>query len=544
MSKRGASAIHFDSAPPPKKRKINEIESNRNESSVTPDAQQGRFKPGQIVYEDNDFQFEFLYNDQEENHLIALTDLKQIFAACLPRMGTRYVTRHVFDEHHRLICCRSKIAHTLNNGNSNNNRSGINELNITYPVKYPAIGGICIRPFYQQHFGEVVFLAVHNSHQHKSVGRKIMRVMKHVAIQENLHHFYTYADNQAIGFFQKMGFIKKRGTQHHHIRHHHGLMSMGSGGNNNGKQKEPFWDYIKHYTGSELMECKLYNKVDYIKLDENLRKIEQDILFQCQSHRKAQYVQDFEREYSPIPQFLIPINKLIVILDLDDNFNNEQDDELLIETLETNGIYNDRDLYDVFNKINNKRIDLKQLLCDTFDKRRGDEIYSKFVTYLTKPNDKKVSNHIEIKIDEIEGVKEEWNYLHESNDHSNCKDLNKRRSSRFFPVRMKAKWMLKKVMKNDDAYPFNDPVPKTVPGYYERIKYPMDMKTMQEKNDRGEYNEWKEFDKDFKLMIQNCKDFNEPASEIVKMSTRLSEYYQQCLIKYDRTMADKKGNRK
>ena len=211
-------------------------------------------------------------------------------------MGTRYVTRHVFDEHHRLICCRSKTANNNNNNGSPininpnnsmsniwNHRNDINRNNITYPVRYPAIGGICIRPFYEQNFGEVVFLAVHNSHQHKSVGRKIMRVMKHVAVMENLHHFYTYADNQAIGFFQKMGFVKKRGTQQYYNRHNNYNNNRNSNNSSAPSNKEPFWDYIKHYTGSELMECKLYNKVDYIKLDDNLRSIEKDILFQCES---------------------------------------------------------------------------------------------------------------------------------------------------------------------------------------------------------------------------------------------------------------------
>ena len=87
MSKRSAPNIHSDSAPPPKKRKLNEIDNNNNnsnnneiESSISPDeAPHGRFKPGQIVYEDNDFQFEFLYNDDQQNNLIALTGLKVMY---------------------------------------------------------------------------------------------------------------------------------------------------------------------------------------------------------------------------------------------------------------------------------------------------------------------------------------------------------------------------------------------------------------------------------------------------------------------------------
>ncbi len=146
---------------------------------------------------------------------------------------------------------------------------------------------------------------------------------EHVAIKENLDHFYTYADNQAIGFFQKMGFIKKKTN------------------NYNNKNKEVFWDYIKHYTGSELMECKLYSKVNYIQLDNNLLKIEKNILLQCENYRKNKYNIDFEKEYSDI-SFTLPINKLIVILELHDNFINENHDEKLIKVFEKYGIANDR----------------------------------------------------------------------------------------------------------------------------------------------------------------------------------------------------------
>eukprot|EP01084_Bolivina_argentea_P188169 323989_1 len=354
--KRGL-ATHAESAPPPKKRKLSQPDTTCPESSLSPEEPAldvGRFKPGQIVYEDDDFQFEFLYNDQKEDHLIALCDLKQIFAACLPRMGTRYVTRHVFDEHHRLICCRSKAKSS--NANTSSNKTNTSQSNINYPVLYPVIGGICIRPFYEQHFGEVVFLAVHNQHQHKSVGRKIMRVMKHVAIKEKLHHFYTYADNQAIGFFQKMGFVQKKTSAH--LRHPNKHQFASASNSSSSNKKELFWDYIKHYTGSELMECKLHCAVDYIHLDENLRSIEKDILFECANYRKAHFGNDYDQEYSPPPSFLIPINKLIVILNLDDSFEKEEEDDLLMDTLNKYGIANDRHLYDVFktSRLHGKRV--------------------------------------------------------------------------------------------------------------------------------------------------------------------------------------------
>merc|ERR1712244_175449 len=106
--------------------------------------------------------------------------------------------------------------------------------------------------------------------------------------------------------------------------------------------------------------------------------------------------------------------------------------------------------------------------------------------------------------------KQEWKAM---NNHNKWReDLNKRRSSRFFPVRMKATWILKRLIQNDDAYPFGEPVSRDVEGYYERIKHPMDLRTMTETNDRSGYVEWDQFDAHFKLMINNCKEFNEPGS--------------------------------
>ena len=64
-------------------------------------------KSGEIVFEDEDFKFEYVWNDGIDDNLITLCDLKQIFVACLPKMGLKYVTRHVFDRNHRSLCCRS-----------------------------------------------------------------------------------------------------------------------------------------------------------------------------------------------------------------------------------------------------------------------------------------------------------------------------------------------------------------------------------------------------------------------------------------------------
>jgi len=502
--KRSSLAVHSDSAPPVQASKKRKIQSRPRNTT--------RFIPGHVVYESDEFQFEFLYNDQKEEHWIALCDLKQIFAACLPRMGSRYVTRHVFDQHHRLLCCRSK---TKCNTSS---MPHCDKLPENFPVERPVIGGICIRPFYEQRFGEVVFLAVHNQYQHKSVGRKIMRVMKQVAVEEGLSHFYTYADNQAIGFFQKMGFVKKKSSP------------------NSASSKEPFWKYIKHYTGSELMECRLYDKVDYIQLDRHLARFEQDILAQCHQHRRERFAGEMAVVHEPPSSFLISVSKLIVILELEDDFEREDEEEMLLELLKEFGIENDRDLYDVYHtqKARGKEVGaLSDMLHGLFGPKRGATIFRKFELYLTRPTPHDIIDTL----DSIEGVKAEWTA--DVTPAVAKEDLNRRRSSRFSSFYQKGSYILKRLRKHEDAYPFAEPVPKTVEGYYERIKHPMDISTIQTKLDQGQYAEWRQFEGDFKQMIANCKEFNEPGSEIVKMCIRLDEFYQQCSLKFDTTMQRK-----
>jgi bromodomain-containing factor 1 len=53
-----------------------------------------------------------------------------------------------------------------------------------------------------------------------------------------------------------------------------------------------------------------------------------------------------------------------------------------------------------------------------------------------------------------------------------------------------------------------DPVKDNAPSYHKVIKKPMDMGTMQEKLNMGEYATTKDFENDFKLIISNCRKFN------------------------------------
>lgn len=83
--------------------------------------------------------------------------------------------------------------------------------------------------------------------------------------------------------------------------------------------------------------------------------------------------------------------------------------------------------------------------------------------------------------------------------------------------------ILDQVMKDDEENGgvFSVPVPREeFPEYYEQIKNPMDYSTMKKKLENGEYRSAQAMQKDFVLILQNCRDFNDPSSDIVKEARR------------------------
>ena len=65
----------------------------------------------------------------------------------------------------------------------------------------------------------------------------------------------------------------------------------------------------------------------------------------------------------------------------------------------------------------------------------------------------------------------------------------------------------------EDTWPFAEPVDEEyAPNYYRIIINPMDLQTMEERLDQGEYLTFHEFEEDFKLIIDNCVAYNGPNS--------------------------------
>jgi len=71
------------------------------------------------------------------------------------------------------------------------------------------------------------------------------------------------------------------------------------------------------------------------------------------------------------------------------------------------------------------------------------------------------------------------------------------------------------------AWPFVDPVPETVHGYYDLISKPMDLKTLRTKVEFREYKSLIELEKDFQLLVNNCERFNGPKNVYTKMVYKL-----------------------
>jgi len=78
------------------------------------------------------------------------------------------------------------------------------------------------------------------------------------------------------------------------------------------------------------------------------------------------------------------------------------------------------------------------------------------------------------------------------------------------------------------AYPFYEPVDAMklgVPDYYDVIKNPMDISTLNNKLENGQYESADEFEKDVRLMFRNCYAYNPPGSDVYNMGKQLEAIF-------------------
>uniref|UniRef100_A0A8C6RX03 Histone acetyltransferase n=1 Tax=Nannospalax galili TaxID=1026970 RepID=A0A8C6RX03_NANGA len=88
------------------------------------------------------------------------------------------------------------------------------------------------------------------------------------------------------------------------------------------------------------------------------------------------------------------------------------------------------------------------------------------------------------------------------------------------------KSILQQVKSHQSAWPFMEPVKRTeAPGYYEVIRFPMDLKTMSERLKNRYYVSKKLFMADLQRVFTNCKEFNPPESEYYRCASILEKFF-------------------
>ena len=127
-----------------------------------------------------------------------LVDLKNIYAKQLPNMPKDYIVRLVFDRGHKSLIAvkaRALVAAT--------------PCHRVLPADAAAqsgviVGGITYRLFGRQQLAEIAFCAVSAVEQVKGYGTRLMDKLKgYVTKEEGCTHLITFADNNAVGYFQK-----------------------------------------------------------------------------------------------------------------------------------------------------------------------------------------------------------------------------------------------------------------------------------------------------------------------------------------------------
>ncbi|TNN85701.1 Histone acetyltransferase KAT2B [Liparis tanakae] len=88
------------------------------------------------------------------------------------------------------------------------------------------------------------------------------------------------------------------------------------------------------------------------------------------------------------------------------------------------------------------------------------------------------------------------------------------------------KTILQHVKSHPNAWPFMEPVKKTeAPGYYQVIRFPMDLKTMSERLKSRYYTTRKLFMADMQRIFTNCREYNPPESEYYKCANLLEKFF-------------------
>lgn len=343
-----------------------------------------------------DVKFKVVSNDGQPENLLHVLGLKNVFVKQLPNMPRPYVVRLVFDRKHESLALLKR-----------DEKSG----------KYIVMGGCCYRPFREQKFAEIAFLAISQVEQVRGYGTRLMAQTKERAKQLGLTHLLTCADNNAVPYFKKQGFSKK--------------ITL------------PFdrWQgYIKDYDGVTLMECILHAKVDYLNMP---------MLLKAQKMALVEKMKEVSNSHIVFPGIDVTAKK-------------------------------------------------------------------------------------GLKIEEIPGLKEiGWRKDHPGASLSTrggpTAGFSERDKSSQEVLRRHLQSVLTQIKAHNCSWPFQEPVDPQTTGaydYYDVIKNPIDLSTIQKRLDSGWFYVTKEiFVADLKRMVDNCKTYNGKNHYVTDMAVQLEKVF-------------------
>jgi histone acetyltransferase len=143
---------------------------------------------------------------------------RNVFHQQLTSMPEHYITRLVFNDHHSTVLLM---------------RDG------------SVMGGITFRPFPDLDFAEIAFCAISTQEQIRGFGSHVMAHVKTYLQAVGIHHILTYADNTAIGYFQRQGFTRTINLN-----------------------PATWGRCIKDYQGATLIHCRILPDVDYLRIND------------------------------------------------------------------------------------------------------------------------------------------------------------------------------------------------------------------------------------------------------------------------------------
>ena len=150
-----------------------------------------------------------------------------------------------------MLIVRPATGEELKKSSALEEESGTLDPEVRDALKMVVVGGITFKGFIDRGFIEIVFCAISSTEQVKGYGSFLMNHMKEQARREGplVQHFLTYADNYAVGYFQKQGYTKDITLD------------------------RSIWvGYIKDYDGGTLMQCTMVPGIDYLNVYSQLHE--------------------------------------------------------------------------------------------------------------------------------------------------------------------------------------------------------------------------------------------------------------------------------